>query len=111
MMVAIFKHASSKRGSFSSCAAVVPFGIGMHDHRRTHPLRRHKRLHRGESGALFAIAPRPAHFDKTKYNADKHGHRSCHIRDCSQIHDDNLRRCEKMKSRRIISTLRLPIAN
>jgi hypothetical protein len=26
-------------------------------------------LHRGESGALFAIAPRPAHFEKTKRNA------------------------------------------
>ena len=79
----------------------------MHDHRRTHPLRRHERLHRGESGALFAIAPRPAHFDKTKHNADQHGQRRCDICNCSQIHDDNLRQWEKMKSRRIISTLRL----
>jgi hypothetical protein len=60
-----------------------------------------------ESGALFAIAPRPAHFDKTKRNADEHGQRRCDIRDCSQIHDDNLLQCEKIKSRRIISTLRL----
>jgi hypothetical protein len=50
---------------------------------------------------------RPAHFDKTKRNADEHGQRRCDIRDCSQIHDDNLLRCEKIKSRRIISTLRL----
>jgi hypothetical protein len=58
-------------------------------------------LHRGESGAFFAIAPRPAHFDKTKHNADEHGHRRCDICDCSQIHDDNLRKREKIKSRRI----------
>jgi hypothetical protein len=64
-------------------------------------------LHCGESGALFAIAPRPAHFDNTKHNADEYGHRRCDICDCSQIHGDNLLQCEKIKSRRIISTLRL----
>jgi hypothetical protein len=81
-------------------------------------------LHRRESSTLFAIAQRSAHFDKTKHHANEHGHRPdfssqccqlvmptlpacCDVGDRSQIHDDNVRRYEKIKSRRIVSTLRL----
>ena len=34
--------------------------------------------------------------------ADERGHRGCNICDRSQIHDDNLRQCEKIKNRRVI---------
>src|SRR6266850_2515709 len=97
MMVPIFKHASSTRGSASSCAAVVPFGIEctIID----------ELIHSGVINACTAAkAARPAHFDKTKRSADKDGQRRCDICNCSQIHDDNLRHCAKIKSRRVIST-------
>ena len=37
-----------------------------HQHRRTHPLRRHERLDRGKSGPFLALAPGPAHFNQAK---------------------------------------------
>jgi hypothetical protein len=64
-------------------------------------------LHRRKSSALFAVAPRPSHFDKANLHANEHGHRCCNVADRSQVHDDNLRQSDNIKSRRVVSTLRL----